>query len=190
MKFAKCALGALLLLPIVSLAQTTPGLKWNEDQLSWTAPTQCADGSPIGDCPVTGFRVETATSTTGTWTTVATIGPVISHKVTGVSAGQHCYRVFALSNALVSAPSNTSCATATGPAPGAPVLKTVDQVAWDVKRRYFGLFGPYELNARVGTVDLGTECTRESVEGHNGVNRSDVTFTRPPRSKLVVARCA
>lgn len=190
MKSMSLCAAILLLLLQASLVHAQITLKWNEDKLDWTAPAQCEDGSPIADCPITGYRIETATSTTGAFATVATVGNVLTHKLTGLSPGPHCYRVLALAGATASKPSNVACATATSPPPGAPVLQTVDQVAWDVKRRYWGLFGPYELNAMVGTVELGTECNRDSVEGHNGVSRDAVTFYRKPRSKLIVARCA
>lgn len=125
MRFSKCALVALMLLCGMA-AQAQTQLRWNEDELSWTGPTTCSDGSPAADCPITGYRIETApTATSITWSTVTTAAASVSTYKLTVSAGQHCYRVFALSGTKSSGASNVACDTAEGPSPNPPTAATV-----------------------------------------------------------------
>lgn len=176
--------------------------------ISWIPTTLGTDGKPI---TLSGYSVHYGRSADVLATTVAVNGATTSsHVIENLASGVWFFGVRALTatgaqsgmSSIVS--KDISATTSTGqpsirrqtikvlePVPLPPTgLTVIQKTAWDVKRRYWGLFGPYELNARVGTVELGSACTRESVEGHNGVDRSDVTFTRSPRSKLVVARCA
>lgn len=115
-------LALLALLPTLAYAQAP--LRWNETQLTWTAPTQCAEGSPLTDCPITGYQLEVAQSCTATsWTPVATVPPdQLGFKHTGLTPGTRCYRVIALAE-TPSDPSLTtedSIKTTVAPAPGRP----------------------------------------------------------------------
>lgn len=190
-KKAAIIAGFLILFLLLDGRAWGQAVKWNEDVVSWNAPTQCTDGSPIGDCPITGYRLETAATPTATaWTLVTTTAAnVLSFKLTGLTSGQHCYRVIALSGSKSSNPSNVACDTAEGPAPGTPTLRTVDTVAYNIKfdwRRW-----RYVADRPVGTVAIGTACSADfSVRGgYYRIDPKAVTFTRRAGSPVIVAKC-
>jgi hypothetical protein len=123
-------LAALILFAaLLGTALAQPAPKWNEDRLTWRAPTQCADGSPRSACPLTGYRIERAASATATtWTTVATTGPALTtFLIGGRTPGRHCYRVIALA-ATNSRPSNVACSVTVAPPPSPPALEAIDTV--------------------------------------------------------------
>lgn len=107
---------------------------WDTNKLDWVAPTQCTTGEPVSACPVTGYRVERSATATGTYTTLATLGNVLTYTHTGAAAGQNCYRVIALSASGNSDPSNVSCKTNTKPAgpPNPPVLTIAALAGLDI----------------------------------------------------------
>ena len=190
-KKAVIALGVVLLLSFWAGHASAQTLKWSESRITWTAPQSCVDGSPITDCPITGYRIETAASATAsTWSLVSTVGAaVLTHTATGLTAGTRCYRVFALSGSAMSPPSNVECKTTVGPAPGAPGLRTIDTVAYDIKfdwRKW-----RYAINKPVGTVPLGAECHKDFAlgGGYYRVERSDVDFDGRRQPAVVVAKC-
>jgi hypothetical protein len=120
----------ILFLGFLGDAPAQPAPKWNEDRLTWTAPTQCADGSPRSACSLTGYRIERAASTTATtWNTVGLTGPAVTtFLVGGLAPGRHCYRVIALA-ARNSGPSNVACKmTVAPPPPSPPLLEAIDTV--------------------------------------------------------------
>lgn len=163
---------AALALLLVSGIASAQALRWNDDQLTWKAPSQttCVDGSPLTECPITGYRIETSpTPTATTWTLVATVAPnVFTYLRTGAPAGQSCYRFIALATTN-SAPSNAVCATAVAPAPFPPVPVTIDGIAYELR-------GTTTLSlARVGLVPLGVACGESRKIGTQ-------TYYRLPRS--------
>lgn len=162
-------------------AQTIP---WNTDVVSWTAPTQCADGSPIaGNCDITGYKLETATSATGTWSALTT-ALVLTYSATNLAAGSHCYRVSAVTATGVGAPSGVACATSTPPLPGPPTLKTIDTLAYEVQKATDSL-----KLAQVGTVPLDTPCTSDEANGLHVVPRKAVTVSGKTKPVVMVAKC-
>lgn len=168
---------------------------WNEDTVTWSPPAACADGSATTNCPVTGYKVETAPSkTSSTWVTVATVGNVLTAKATGLTAGVHCYRVstIAANGTSAAAVQGNDCPVTTAPLPGPPtnVLTTVEQTVYDVRpnEQTFA----FDLGRRVGTVKLGAACdeSRSTGNGFYALERpSRVSLTRAARSTALVARC-
>lgn len=179
---------ALLLLLLAAIGGTAHGqaLPWNHDRVSWLAPTTCDNGDPISACPVTGYRVETATTATATtWTARGTTAAnVLTLTVTGLTPGPHCYRVIALAS-VNSAPSTVACATTTPPAPNPPVLQTIDTVAFNVVKRLDRF-----AYVPVGSVPLGTACdATQTIDGFHVVPRATVAWLGALRPKVVVAKC-
>lgn len=126
----KLVAGGLLLALAMPALSAVPAAAWNEDRLTWTAPTTCSDGSPIANCPITGYRIETArTATATTWTTQATVSVVVAYIATNRLIGQNCYRIFTLTAAGESlTPSNIACTNTVGLLPGPPTnLLITDQ---------------------------------------------------------------
>lgn len=181
----KHILAFLCLLFLAPLANAQTNLKWNEDQISWSGPTVCADGSPITDCPVTGYRVETAKSCTATTWSLAgtTAANVLTFKATNLTAGLNCYRVKAQSAGGDSAASATTSATATPPLPGTPTNVTVsDVVAYEIRENAQGVL----VASRIGIVPAGSLCSQETREvsgvTYNRVDAQNVDLINWPAS--------
>ena len=176
----------LVLAFVVYADARAQAIPWNTDVLAWTAPTQCSDGSPVvGNCDITAYKVETATSATGTWSTLTTtIGSVLTYTADNLAAGTHCYRVSAISSGGASAPSAIACATATPPLPGPPTLKTIDTLAYEVQKATDAL-----KLAVVGTVPLDTPCTSDEANGLHVVPRKAVTVSGKTKPVVMVAKC-
>jgi hypothetical protein len=165
---------------------------WNADTVSWEAPTTCNDGTPISNCPVTGYRVETAASKAATtWTLVTTTAAnVLTANATGLTAGPHCYRVIATSafgNSAATVQGN-DCPVAVPPTPGPPGnVRTVETTVFNLRQKGREVL----LGSAVGTVNLDTICGKVPfVENHYTVARSNVRFTTPQTAGTVlVAKC-
>lgn len=144
---------AVLCAPAVVLGQTA--LKWNESQLTWSPPSKCTDGSPITDCPVTGYRVESAqTCDAATWMLIGSPAEA-TFKATNLPAGLNCFRVKAKSANGDGPPTNTVSMTATPPKPGQPGTLTVTApTAYEYKPATDSM-------ARVALVPIGTPCGPE-----------------------------
>lgn len=85
--------------------------------LTWQAPTACAGGSPIANCPVRGYSVQKRQGTN--WVEIGTTATaVLTYTDRDIALGSHTYRVLATSDAGPSAPSNE--ATRIIDVPGAP----------------------------------------------------------------------
>jgi hypothetical protein len=192
--------GMLLMLAVIYSPAVHGQTVWNEDNLSWTAPTGCSDGTPIANCPVTGYRIERASSPTATtWVFVATTS-LTSYKATNVPAGQNCYRVAANSANGMSAWAPvlaSSCATAAAPPPpppGPPGSVTVtDVVAYEVRKNSKGVM----VATRIGIVPASTVCSQETRTAsgvtYNRIDTAAVDMVNWP-SRIppvdVFARCA
>lgn len=184
----------LLCLTGIVRAQTQP---WDTNVLTWTAPTTCSTGEPISACPVTGYRIEQSATATGIFTTVAAVGTVLTYSHTGVSAGQHCYRVISLAATSESMPSNVACKTNVKPAgpPNPPVL-TVAQVVAGVP--YAPLYRQTSKagigSTLFGFVPVGRDCGPFVVRWRNQnwhlvtVKQSDLWYTSD--GTRLVAPCA
>ncbi len=155
----RCMLMALLLLLPLSVfvvpVQAQTPLKWNENGISWAPATVCADGSPVSNCPLTGFRVEVSAAATGaSWFAVTTVGPtVVTYKAVVATPGTYCYRIVAVGTSGDSAPSSAPCKTNVAPKPGAPVV--TEPIAYEYRPST-------NTMALVGLVPLGSACGPET----------------------------
>lgn len=195
MKTSALALLALLcILPVFAHAQTA--LKWNEDQVSWSAPTACSEGSPLADCPISGYRVERAAgSCAGTWSTAGTTAAnILTFKVGSLVAGTNCYRVITLSaGTSESLPSAAKSQVTTPPTPGAPTNVTVsDVVAYEIRSNAQGVL----TASRIGIVPAGSLCSQDAREiggvTYNRIDPASVDLINWPAGlppKDVFAKC-
>lgn len=83
-------------------------------KLVWTAPTACADGTALTNCPTTGYEVSQdgvvkATPAPGVLSQTITLGP-----------GHYCFTLKTLASAGKSDPTNPVCADIPAPLPGKP----------------------------------------------------------------------
>ena len=180
----------LLCVAGVAQSQTQP---WDTNIATWVAPTTCSTGEPITACPVTGYRVERAPSTNGTYATIASAVTGLTYTHAGVTAGQHCYRIIAQSNAGDSVPSNVVCKTNVRPAgpPSPPTnLRVVETVVYNLRQSGRDVL----LGSAVGSVPLATACggypVVESQPTVRAVARSNVHLREwVPEGAPLVAKC-
>jgi hypothetical protein len=180
---------ALMALCMTGIAQAQQA--WDENRISWMAPTTCTSGHPIANCPVTGYRVERAASQTGTFATVAT-SATTSYTHTSAAAGVNCYRVIALSASGNSAPSNVACKTNVQPSgpPTPPTnLTVVETTAFNVKPNLQRF--AFERGTRAGTIRLGAACdeSRVTSDGYTVISRPSQVIPRPQTGVVLVAKC-
>ncbi|MEK9809187.1 MAG: hypothetical protein VW362_01990 [Candidatus Nanopelagicales bacterium] len=167
--------------------------------LTWTMPTQNVDGSSIpasGDGALAQSRVEygpcgSSGGLASVENSVTVPAPSTSTVINSFVGGETvCFRVRVKNNLGVeSEPSNVVSKTFDAPKPRPPVLLSAVTVAYDVTldRR-----NNLKLGRQVGTLALGTPCgdpypTNKGM--YFGVDLAAVTFTRQPRSSIVVTRC-
>lgn len=182
---------AVLLLSANAMAATA----WDEDVLTWTAPTACGDGDTnLAHCIITKYDVQTAASATGTWTTLASVTG-LTYTAKTLTEGQHCYRTVAYSSAGAGPASpigGNSCQTTVKPQvpPGTPgAVVTVDMTAYELR-------GTPLQALRVGLIGLGVQCdsTRQQIVSsvtYSGVPRSAVDVVNWPANKTLsfYAKC-
>jgi hypothetical protein len=161
----------MLLASITATAQTTA---WNEDRLTWSLAGDCQDGQPLSACPVTGIRVETATSTTGPWTILNTLGnTATSYLRTSVPVGLNHYRVGlvwsggVIYSNLVSA--TTVALPPPPPPPKPPVLVVAEVVAGVGVSPVFRILQDGSRSTTVaGFVQAGKPCLPPTVFRYRG----------------------
>jgi hypothetical protein len=181
-KYSVAALVAFVL-PLLSIAtadaQTPPPLKWNETWLVITPATTCSEGSPVKDCPITDYRIETAaTCTATTWDFLIEIPATqLTYKATGLSAGVHCYRAKSKYGGLYTAANvvtASSSKTNSPPAPSPPAAVTAtDLVAYQISSGADGVLSA----TNIGRLPAGSLCTAEVVDVA-GVTYHRVDFGR------------
>lgn len=186
----------LSLLSLLAFAGFAQGQTWNSNTVTWEASSGCTiAGQPTTPCAaVTSYRIERAATQTGTYSAVGTVaGTVLTFTHANATAGQNCYRVFALTATQTSGPStltSASCRTNTAPDP-VPNPPTNVRV---VETTVFNLWmegREVTLGQVVGTVPLNTICGRQQMVADNRyrtVARSNVTPAQP-RGMVLVARC-
>lgn len=177
---------------IVGIARAQAAQPWDTNILSWVLPSACSSGEPISACPLTGIRVEEATSATGAYRTLATLGAnATTYTHSSATAGPHYYRVFALSANGESLPSNVATKTNVKPVgpPNPPVLKAIDAVAYNVKADF--LHFAYVRGSKAGAVKLGAACdeSRQTSDGYTVISRLTQVTPRPAAGTVLVARC-
>lgn len=73
--------------------------------VGWSAPTVCADGTPLTNCVILGYSVQKRIN--NVWTEIGTTtANVLTYTERNVALGTHTYRILATSAAGPSAPSN------------------------------------------------------------------------------------
>lgn len=110
---------ATLLLMVAGFAQA------GNVTINWTPADTCDDGSPTTDCPTTGYEIWMGATQTGTAYTKRTETPAAtatSITLTRVAAGQKCFFMKTVSNALTSAESNRVCVSVPASGPRAPTI--------------------------------------------------------------------
>jgi hypothetical protein len=171
-----------------SLAQTQP---WDTSVITWVAPTNCTTGEPITSCPIVTYRVERASSTTGTFSSIGTSGTT-SLTLTGVSPGLACYRVVAVGVGNESVPSSVACKTTVRPVgpPNPPTQLKVDNIVAYNVRADFQQFA-FVRGTRAGVASLGAACdeTRSVGNGFYALERPSRVTPRPANGTVLVAHC-
>jgi hypothetical protein len=128
-KFTAVTVGLLCFVG-VARGQTAP--PWNENRVSWGAPTACQSGLPITSCPISGYILERGSSVNGTFTLLATTAANVTNYTHFISvAGVNCYRAIAtaLPPLVNSPPSPVACRTNTPPdGPSSPTGLSVTTI--------------------------------------------------------------
>lgn len=182
-------LAALMVLGLGILVMIAAPAFAGEAHVSWTAPTEREDDTPIdGDLTYRVSWGQQSRQYTETAETAAT-----EYQVTGLSPGSWYFAVQAIDSAgLESAYSNEGTKQIAGSPPLPPVL-TVQESA----RAAYGLVQSTDRFALVpvGMVPAGTECDpRQQVRDLNGVHgyvvpRDAVQWAGSVRPRVVVAEC-
>jgi hypothetical protein len=160
--------------------------------LSYTAPTQNTDGTPLTN--LAGYRVVYGTSAANLTQTIQIANPsVTSYCVTGLSPATYYFGVKAynsegtesdVSNVVSKVITNTP----TPVRPAAPATLTVAAGALIVYQ-VLGTDGGFQF-LPVGTVPPNTQCiTTQQVNGRYAVPASAVTWYGSVKPKVVVAQC-
>ena len=178
--------------------------------LTWTAPTQNTDGSTIpasGAGSLAGFELFHAATSAG----VSTATPIVvnnpaatTYTITGLPVGVRYYAAKAFNaeairsdfsgqvNNTIVLPSATANASVTvNVKPRPPVLSATITTAYELN----GIKndGTILLGRAVGTIPLGAPCIDYPFETNKGlyygIERENVTFTRQPKSSMVVTKC-
>ena len=182
-------------------------------RVSWVAPTQNTDGTPLTN--LAGFRVYYSTSNSS-FSTSTLVNDTTSRTTTinALPAGTWYFMVRVLNSSQVeSANSNVASKAVSGataantvsisissappptqppptqPPPGTPLsLKTIETVVYEV----VPVPNNWGLGRVVGSIALGRPCsTRFDVNStYKWVDRSDVTLTATPATNVTVTRCA
>jgi hypothetical protein len=170
--------------------------------VTWTAPTQRTDGTALTN--LAGYQLFYTKTLSGLESAVpvAITAPASTYNVTGLSAGTWYFGMKARdSNNLLSVMSNTGSksivlGSASGAAtitfqslPNPPVLGTVIQYAYDTT--YHHIHG-LRLGKVVGTLPLNSPCFSDinlSTDYYQ-IDARQVTYTRAPRSSILVSKCA
>lgn len=131
-----------------------------EATLSWKAPTGCANGGPITDCPLTAYEIERAVqSANPVWASVLTVAPtLLTYKFTNIAPGKYLWRIKAASGSNVSVPSNVAAHEVLPSTPTPPIeLKVIgDTTAFQLNG---GTNNKIYFTA-VGSVPPNTPCNR------------------------------
>jgi hypothetical protein len=155
--------------------------------LTWTLPTQCADGTPISNCALNGIRIERKLGATGTWATRAIVGPTVTTYVdVGLPVGVNYWRLFSISVSGISVPTNEVSKDVLAPLPGPPGNLAVQiAIVYNVVKQIDRF-----VLVPVGTAPLATACiSTQYVNGYHVVPRNTVTWYGSVQPAVVVAQC-
>lgn len=178
------AIAALSLLSFVSYA--------GDAVLTWTAPTQNVDGTAIpatGPGSLAGFRIYYRPSTSSTDTLIVVSDPLATtYTITGLVSGTWNFQMTAYNAENVESDKSNAVSKTIleAPLPPSMQLVTVDTSVYNVVKKTNGF-----ALIRMGSVPLNTPCDpMQSVNGHNAVPTSAVTWSGTARSIVVVAKCS
>lgn len=190
--FVFAAIGAVLIavaLMVAERAEAQTACEWDSDCITWTLPAKYVTGEALDPARIESYRLETATTAAGPWTTLATIAaPARAYKRRPVS-GTNYYRVsVVLTSAVTSDPSVVGSSTAVEPKPESPSLLIVENIGYQLNlgsnnRIYF---------SRVGSVPIGRECQEGmDVMGKSVIKSRDwlVLDAGKTRPRQVFATC-
>jgi hypothetical protein len=157
-----------------------PPVVTGDATITWTAATQCADGTAIANCGITSYRIEYGTSDFASRVTVA--GSVRTYTFVGLPAVQHRVRLVALAGTAESAPTNSVTFTpSAAPPPPPPVDCAVS--TWSD-------WIPAEWSACANAQQSRTETRTRTITtpaANGGAACPSLTETRTVRQACVVA---
>ncbi len=161
--------------------------------ISWVPPVARTDGSILGPNDITGYRIEWGTASGSAFGTringADTVGTAASAQVTGLNATTYAFRVATLP--CSGCPwSNVAIKLFTPADPNPPTLVTVSQIAFELRRNWYG-----RVYARaIGTVELGTFCgsKQRTVKGrvYTNLSNAEVDLYRRYHGGTVYGECA
>jgi hypothetical protein len=196
----KAAAGTATLPAINANTNYTLTCSWGtgSSTVSWVAPTQNTNGTPLTN--LAGFRVYYGTSASSL-TQSSTVNNVAARSATigSLTPGTWYFKVRALNTAQVeSNDSNVASKTVAGATaaktvnititPGTTTRRTIATSVYDVIR---DANGRWSRGRVVGTIPVGTACRTYYLSGdYYGVQNGYVKITVAPRGTTLVARCA
>ncbi len=172
--------------------------------VSWTAPTQNTDGSPLRN--LASYKVYYGTSASALTQVVQVAAPTLTARVASLTPGTWYFGVRAVNTSDVESDTSTIVSKAiqgpapptasktvsliVNPKPGAPGNVTViETTAYNVKPD-FQKFA-FVRGARAGSVKLGSACdkSRQTSDGYMVISRLTQVTPRPQSGTVLVARC-
>lgn len=180
---------AILILSIAGVGQSVA----ESLDVSWTHPDQREDGSALPLEEIAGYEIDWGLCSAAAKT--ESVGPVQAHTIPlpEPAFGEWCVSMRTVDSfGLKSATIGPVIKKVIAP-PKPPALLTVESVVYDV--RIHPVQGLVAHRA-VGWVPLGAECYAGpdgfAFIGDDlyGIDPSMVAFSKPPKSDLIVARCA
>jgi len=175
--------------------------------LSWTAPTQYTNGDPLPLSDLGGFKAyfnlrgQPLTNVVDIPDEAAT-----SYRIEGLSGGEHAFAMTAYTDggveseqsnqafSVIQVPASSGNASVTiNLKPEPPVLRTVESVVYEIK--IHPVTQVASLGRQVGAIAYGVPCGEQVVvETQRGLYYevpADLAYiAKPPKSDIIVARCA
>lgn len=167
--------------------------------VTWQHPTMRTDGTPLALSEIGHTLVEYGDcSAPGVWGSrqgsVEVPAPATGVQITAAGWGDKCVRGYTVTTTGVSSDaSGVAYKTVPEPPPEPPTLTAVETVVYEIQVN--PAHGTRVARA-VGTVALGAACGEEIIVwgdargNYHEVSVDQVTFTRAPKSAIVVAKCA
>lgn len=163
--------------------------------VTWTNPTTNADGTALPAGQLQGTRIEYGSCAgPGTFGTKAgeftAPAGATTASTPNLAAGTYCVRAYAKANGLESSASAVATASVAQPPPSPPgSLVVTVPVAWEVRFDWRRM--AYVRAREVGSLPVGSPCFEDfrTREGLYRVEFSAVSFSKRPRSAVVVADC-